>query len=96
MIDWYNVAANALWIFACAGALAVISAALFHSRSIRTSLRTTLQQSPYPLLLDLAGSFFCLGQAAVVFYEAIWKAGLWLALALMFFLMVIFIKTTKR
>src|SRR4030042_1953037 len=65
MIDWYNIAANAVWIFACAGALAVISAALFHSRTTRNSLGTTLQQSPYPVLLDLAGCVFCLGQAAV-------------------------------
>jgi len=95
MIDWYNVAANAVWIFACAGALAVISAALFYSASMRTKLVITLQQSPYTVLLNLSGGFFCLGQAAVVFHEAAWKAVLWLALAILFFLLVVFYKVRK-
>jgi predicted MFS family arabinose efflux permease len=96
MIDWDAVVANAIWIFACSGILAVFSVALFDARSEHVKLASTFQKPAYNVLLNLGGCLFCLGQAAVIYDGSAWKAALWLVLALVFLFMVIFRLIRKK
>lgn len=66
MIDWLNLVANALWIFACALALAVFSYASWSAAKDEIKLRTVLSSIGYKAIFHLAGLLFSLGLAVTV------------------------------
>jgi hypothetical protein len=79
MIDWLNLAANALWICALALALAVLSFASWEAKVGGERLRAVLSRPRWEFTLNLAGALFCLGLAATS--DKIWERALWLVLA---------------
>ncbi|PIX46865.1 MAG: hypothetical protein CO064_00530 [Anaerolineae bacterium CG_4_9_14_0_8_um_filter_58_9] len=79
MIDWLNLAANALWICALALALAVLSFASWEAKADGERLRVVLSRPRWEFTLNLAGALFCLGLAATS--DRIWERALWLVLA---------------
>lgn len=79
MIDWLNLAANALWICALALALAVLSFASWEAKVGGERLRIVLSRPRWEFTLNLAGVLFCLGLAATS--SKIWERALWLVLA---------------
>jgi hypothetical protein len=78
MIDWYNLASNALWIFALALALAVFSFAYWERCVTGERMRVILAKPRWEVGLNLAGTLFCLGLAATS--DRIWGRVLWLVL----------------
>ncbi len=82
MIDWFHLLTNALWILACALALAAISYASWQASSQQKRLREILNGTGYQLLFNLAGLLFCLGLAGSD--TQVWKIILWLVLAAAF------------
>jgi hypothetical protein len=78
VIDWYNLAANSLWIFALALALAVLSFASWEAKTGGKRLRDVLSRPRWELTLNLAGALFCLGLAATS--DKLWERILWLLL----------------
>jgi phosphoglycerol transferase MdoB-like AlkP superfamily enzyme len=83
MIDWFNLAANALWILALAIALAVVSHASWQAALSHEKLRTRLGQPGYQMYFDLAAVLFCAGMAGTS--RVIWEIILWSGLAVLFF-----------
>lgn len=79
MIDWVNLAANALWIIALSLALAVLSFASWEAKVGGERLRVVLSRPRWELALNLAGALFCLGLAATS--DKMWEQALWLVLA---------------
>lgn len=63
MIDWGNLAANALWIVACAIVLASLSYASWEASLSKTGMRERLKLPGYQALFNLAGLLFCTGLA---------------------------------
>ena len=82
MIDWFDLAANATWIFGCALALAVVSYANYDAHVRAERLRTTLSHPRARVKLNLAGVLVCLGIAGA--FQSIWETALWLLLVLVF------------
>jgi phosphoglycerol transferase MdoB-like AlkP superfamily enzyme len=82
MIDWFNLATNALWILACAMALATLSYASWQASLRRERLRIILTAAPYQISIDLAGVLFCLGLAGTSGKG--WEIVLWLILSVLF------------
>jgi L-asparagine transporter-like permease len=85
MINWGNLAANAVWIVGCAIALAALSYASYEAAESGEKFSVRLQQRGYQLALDLAGLLFCLGLAATS--DNTLLAVAWLALAAAFLTM---------
>jgi len=79
MIDWFNFVANALWVFALALALAVLSFSSWEAKVGGERLRVVLSRPRWEFTLNLAGALFCLGLAATS--GKIWERVLWLVLA---------------
>lgn len=65
MIDWFNLAANALWILGCAVALAALSYASWESSRNQEPMSARLKRPPLQAALTLGGMLFFLGLAAV-------------------------------
>jgi len=86
MIDWYNLFANALWIFALAFALAVIGFARWKASQDSTKLGMVLNQTGWQMALNTAGVVFCLGLAATS--NKLWEQILWLVMGLLFVLQI--------
>ena len=63
MIDWFNLAANSLWIVGCALALAAFSYASWQASLSDEKLRTRLETQGIQRALYFAGLLFCAGQA---------------------------------
>jgi hypothetical protein len=82
MIDWFNLAANALWIIGLAIALAVVSHASWQASLHHEKLRSRLAQPSYQIFFDLAAVLFCLGMAATS--RRVWEIILWGGLATLF------------
>jgi len=78
MIDWVNLASNALWIFALALALAVFSSAYWKQSVTGERMRVILAKPRWEFSLNLAGTLFCLGLAATS--DRLWERILWLIL----------------
>jgi len=87
MINWYNLAANSLWIFALALALATISFARWKTRSTEAKLRETLNLPGWQTPLNIAGVMFCGGLSATS--DVTWERVLWLILAGLFVVQVV-------
>ena len=82
MIDWFNLAANALWILACAIALATLSYASWAASLQHEKLRKILALPNYQISINLAGILFCLGLAGTS--SKLWQSVLWLILMELF------------
>jgi len=82
MIDWFNLAANALWILALAILLAVISYASWQASLEHEKLRSQLARPGYHRFFDLCAVLFCLGMAGTS--RNGWEIGLWAVLAGLF------------
>jgi hypothetical protein len=67
MIDWANLAANALWIVGCAVALATFSFASWQASIHSEKLTAWMYKPGYGRMFALAGMLFCAGQ--------LWLAG---------------------
>jgi len=63
VIDWANLAANALWILGCAIALATLSYAYWEASEYKEKMGARLRRPSYQSALSLAGLLFCLGLA---------------------------------
>jgi ABC-type xylose transport system permease subunit len=86
MIDWYNLAANSLWILAMALALATLSYARWEARERQERLRITLSRSALQVKLNFSGALFCLGLASTS--RALGERVLWLFLMVLFLIQV--------
>lgn len=64
MIDWGNVAANALWILGCAMALGTLSYASWEASVYKEKFWSRLKHRGFQISLNLAGVLFCAGLAA--------------------------------
>jgi hypothetical protein len=82
MIDWFNIAANALWIVACAWALATFSYASWEASYYHEKLRQRLGRAGIQLSFSLAGALFCAGLAATS--QGWLRIGVWVVLCLLF------------
>ena len=82
MIDWYNLAANALWIIGCAIALATLSYASFEASLSKGKFTARLKQPAMQIALNLAGMLFSLGLAATD--DRLLVQALWLVFAALF------------
>ena len=82
MIDWFNLAGNALWIIGLALALAAVSHASWQASLYHERLRLRLAQKGYQLVFDVAAVLFCLGMAATS--RRVWENILWIVLAVLF------------
>lgn len=63
MIDWFNLLANSLCIFALAPALATISYASWQASISKERFTRTITQNHYQTVLFLSAVLFCGGQA---------------------------------
>ena len=82
MVDWFNLAANSLWILGCALALATLSYARWEASTKGEKLRSQLNSHHFQVPLNLAGALFCLGLAGTS--DAVWEIVVWLILAVLF------------
>jgi hypothetical protein len=82
MIDWYNLAANALWIIGCAIALATLSFASFQAAMTKQKFTAHLKLPGMQIALNLAGMLFSLGLAATD--DRLLVQVLWLVFAALF------------
>ena len=82
MIDWFNLAANSLWILGCAIALATLSYASWQASVRKERLRACLNQPGVQQLVFLAGILFCAGLAATA--DSILETVLWGVLGVLF------------
>jgi len=82
MIDWFNLAANALWIIALAIILAVFSYASWQASLHHEKIRVQLARPGYQVYIDLAAVLFCLGMAGTS--RRAWEIILWGGLAVLF------------
>jgi len=94
MIDWYNLAANALWIIGLAIALAVLSHASWQAALKHEKLRQQLGQPGYQIFLDLAAVSFCLGMAGTS--RRAWEIILWAVLAVLFIAQAVVEKFSRK
>jgi hypothetical protein len=86
MIDWYNLLMNALWILACALALAAVSYASWQASVLGEKFRVVLGKSGIQQALNAAGLLFCAGLAGTS--DVLWQRLLWILLALGFALQI--------
>ena len=87
MIDWYNLAANALWILALALALATLSFARWQAGTEGVKLKAVLNRAAWGNSLNLAGTIFCAGLALTT--DVWWEQLLWAVLGVLFVLQVV-------
>jgi presenilin-like A22 family membrane protease len=93
MINWINLAANSLWILACALGLAGISQAAWRARLRGVRLRQLITDRPYQCVINMAGVLFCLGLAATA--GTTWEMLVWALLALAFFVQLIILRPDR-
>jgi len=95
MIDWFNLAVNALWILACALALAILSYASWSASLQHEKLQKILVLPRYQISIYIAGILFCLGLAGTS--NEWWEIMLWIILVAVFTgqTAIIFFKNTK-
>ncbi|MEA3349508.1 MAG: hypothetical protein U9Q82_02680 [Chloroflexota bacterium] len=94
MINWYNLFANALWIFALALALATLSYARWQARSLGIKRRELLNRPGWQRPLNFAGALFCTGLALTT--DVWWEQLLWAILGLLFLLQIGMMWWSKR
>jgi apolipoprotein N-acyltransferase len=94
MIDWFSLAANSLWILACAIALATLSHASWAGSLRHEKLDKILALPNYQTSLNIAGILFCLGLAGTS--HKLWESVLWLILMELFVALSIIELIRKR
>jgi hypothetical protein len=94
MIDWGNLASNALWIVGLAVGLATLSYASWQASLHNEKFRQRLKHIPIQIALNLAGLLFSAGLAATS--DTTLEIALWSVLALAFVAQVIFLEITRR
>jgi hypothetical protein len=77
MLDWFNIAGNALWIIGLALALATISYASWEAWLYRENLAARLTVNKQAMLY-LAGLLFCCGLGATS--NTTWEVVFWVVL----------------
>ncbi|HJW89883.1 MAG TPA: hypothetical protein VJ436_04500 [Anaerolineales bacterium] len=82
MIDWINLAGNALWILGCALFLAALSFASWEASLYGEKFRTRLRGRGVQTAISVAGILFCIGLAIVS--DSALEVIVWSALALAF------------
>jgi len=82
VIDWYDLAANAIWITGCALALAAVSYAHWEASMRGERLRVSLRRPWMQIATHLAGALFCLGLA--VTSRSVIELIIWLILVVLF------------
>ena len=87
MIDWYNLAANSLWILGCAVALATLSYASWEASLLKEKFTTRVKRPSYQMALSLAGFLFCAGLAGTS--DSTLEILLWSILALAFLVQMV-------
>ena len=87
MIDWYNLAANSLWILALALALTSLSFARWQARMEEEKLKVILNRPSWQISLNLAGTIFCAGLALTS--DIWWEQLLWAILGVLFLVQVV-------
>jgi hypothetical protein len=93
MINWYNLFANSLWIFALALALTTLSFARWQAKREFKSLGEILSRPRWDVTLSSSGALFSLGMAATT--TVVWKQVVW-AIMMVLFLIQIGIKWKHR
>ena len=78
MINWWDLAANSIWVLAIVFALAVFSVAYYQAQREGEKIRSILNAPRFALQLNLAGAIFCLGMAATS--TRWWEFLLWIIL----------------
>ncbi|MCL5275020.1 MAG: hypothetical protein M1434_09810 [Chloroflexi bacterium] len=82
MIDWFGLAANAVWIAGCMLALAALSIGQWRARNEAARLRDVLARPMTQVALFIATVLFCLGMLAT---SSTWLERIaWGALAIAF------------
>lgn len=94
MIDWGNLASNALWITGLAVGLATLSYASWQASLHNEKFRKRLKHIPIQIALNLAGLLFSAGLAATS--DTPLEVALWSLLALAFTAQAIFLEITRR
>ncbi len=82
MIDWFNLAANALWILACAMGLTTLGIVHNRAGARRQPFRAALSQPGPRGALSFAGFLFCAG--LLLTSDSVFRGSLWAVLALAF------------
>jgi hypothetical protein len=82
VIDWFNLAANSLWILGCALALASFSYASWRSSLMGGRLRDYIESPGVRQVLYLAGFLFCVGLAILT--GSLLERIIWAVLSLAF------------
>ena len=82
MINWFQLLANSLWIFALALALTVVGYTQWEKSMWKGRFRDLVNRSPRAILISLVGALFCLGLALVD--QAWWERLLWGILVVLF------------
>ena len=80
MMNWWSVAANALWIFAMAWGMAIFGISYWECLENKQALPIVLIQTKKRLSLTLALILFSIGLGLVT--GQIWGKALWFALAI--------------
>lgn len=94
MIDWFSLAANALWILACAIAITTLSHASWEASFRHEKVRKILALHHYQTSINLAGIIFCLGLAGTS--NKLWESVLWLTFRELFVALSIIELIRKR
>jgi len=82
MIDWFNLAANTLWVGALTLALSILSIARSEALNDGRSLKVELKSHRWQMQLNIAGVLFCGGLSATT--AVLWERILWLVLLVLF------------
>ena len=94
MIDWFNVFANSLWIFALSLALAVLSYARWEAIMKGVKLKDVLNRDRWQIAFNIAGAFFCGGLATTS--DVHWEQVLWAILLVLFLVQIGMVLYAKR
>jgi hypothetical protein len=94
MINWTNLAANALWILGLSLALATLSHASWRASAQHQRLRERLKRSSVTIPLNLAGLFFSMGLAATS--DRALEIALWLVLVAAFTVQTVLLILHRR
>ena len=86
MINWYNLFSNSLWILALSLLLAILSYSRWEARQRGERLEDRLDRPQRIILLNIAGSLFCLGLAATS--HRWWEIVVWLLLFTLFLIQI--------
>ena len=94
MIDWVNLVENTFWILGCALALATFSYASWQAFRNHEKFSYRLGQKNIRIPSNIGLLLFCIGLAATS--TRWWEIGLWIILAILFFMQIILVIKHKQ